>query len=282
MDGEMSKKNLKRWTDELKVAALPVLAASMAKAAAGQLMAMGVDVRQVPDKKRVGKSAATDWLDENKDRLDDLEALVEQAGVEGFGLMWELPDSLKARIVERLRETFAQDYWEGIAETTDGAVNAVLETGLQEGWSMRDIAEAIREGPGGEAYSRSRAMLIARTESGWALNAARSDAMEDVREAVGDRVPMRRVWLSVLGTTTRATHADLDGVPEDDNGEWELAGVKITAPADPALPVEERANCQCTVTMEFGMQAAEARELIQEYYARQEKAVHRIVFEDEE
>jgi hypothetical protein len=54
---------------------------------------------------------------------------------------------------------------------------------------------------------------------------------------------MKRAWLSVLGNTTRDTHAALDGVPEDSEGLWNLGGVDIPWPSHVSLPPDERINC---------------------------------------
>lgn len=54
---------------------------------------------------------------------------------------------------------------------------------------------------------------------------------------------MKLTWLSVLGTTTRATHAMLDGVPADEDGLWELGGVRVPWPGHWSLEAGERCNC---------------------------------------
>ena len=81
------------------------------------------------------------------------------------------------------------------------------------------------------------------------------------------------MWLSVLGNTTRDTHAGLDGVPAGADNRWALGGVRVRWPADINLPVEERANCRCTVNSEFGMDDAIAWRLIEEYEGRGKGAI---------
>jgi len=103
---------------------------------------------------------------------------------------------------------------------------------------------------------------------GNALNGARKASINRLVEDVGDDVPMRSTWLSVLANTTRDTHANLDGTPCDKDGMWRLGGVKIPWPSHVSLPAKERCNCMCSLTIDFGMNESAAHEAIQEYYDR--------------
>jgi len=265
------------WRDDLVNRALPVMAVGMARAVAGQLRAMGVRLPKVKrktksvesDLSRKAKSTASRWLDEHPDDLDALDELVESAGVPGFSVLTEMPERMKRRIAEALDRTFSEDYWDEISKTTGGDAERILRMGLDEGWSIRRMVQEMKESLGGDRYARTRATNIARTESGFVLNDARRQEMDDLIADVGDKLKMRQVWLSVLGTTTRPEHADLDGVPADENGQWDLAGYKVSCPGDPVLPPEQRCMCQCSLTIEYGMDDAEARPLIQDYYDRQ-------------
>jgi len=100
-------------------------------------------------------------------------------------------------------------------------------------------------GLGGGKYAGLRARNIARTESGNALNGARKAGMDKMMAELGPQMQgvMRPTWLSVLGSTTRDTHANLDGVPADKDGMWTLAGYRIPWPAHVSLPASERCNC---------------------------------------
>ncbi len=106
--------------------------------------------------------------------------------------------------------------------------------------------------------------------SGNALNGARKVSMDELSEELGPEVPMRAEWLSVLGTTTRDDHADLDGVPEDEEGMWTLGGIRIPWPAHYSLPPGQRCNCQCTQVTAFGLGEEESLQLIQEHQERAE------------
>jgi hypothetical protein len=82
---------------------------------------------------------------------------------------------------------------------------------------------------------------------------------------------MRRVWMSVLGSTTRDTHAESDGQPEDEDGLFDVGGEKARWPGDPNLSANERCNCQCSILLDMGMSDDEARQEIADYYDRQDQ-----------
>jgi hypothetical protein len=266
-----SKKNLvdkKQATKELKNAVAPVLILRMAEASRNQLLAVGLDLRK--RRKAVSSTkttTATEWLMEQDmdDLLDGMPSLFPSNMP--FGIVTELPKPYRKKIVSSLRESFKQPYWDDIAATTEGDVNRILERGLQEGRSIQDMAKDIRESLG-EEYYKNRAFNIARTESCGSQNAARRDAMDQLAEDLGGKVPMRPVWLSVLGNTTRDTHAALDGVPADSDGLWDLAGYMIPYPGHHSLPPEEKCQCRCSIFTEFGLQEEEANQLIQDYEER--------------
>lgn len=211
-------------------------------------------------------STATEWLERNPDNLERLEELLNGMDLP-VTVLSELPEPMKRRIIEELQNSFNQDYWRSIAETTVGDAERILTTGLQEGYSIRRIAEEMMNQLGGDRYARYRATNIARTESGNALNGARKSVVDQLAEDVPE-AKIRAEWLSVLGTTTRPEHATLDGVPADENGMWELAGYKVPWPGHFSLPAEQRCNCQCSIVTSFGMDEDAAARLISDYEDR--------------
>jgi len=218
-------------------------------------------------------STATQWLLNNQSAADQLDQMLIEAGLP-LDILTEYPDWMKEDVAKQLLESFNQPYWNDIAETFKGDAERYLRRGLDEGWSIRRIANSISEQLGDMALAR--ATNIARTEAANALNGARRASMGAMIEELspefgGGNVPIRPVWLSVLGNTTRDSHADLDGVPADKDGMWELAGYRIPWPGHISLPPSERCNCQCTITVEFGLQDREAERLIQEYGRRVER-----------
>jgi hypothetical protein len=235
----------KEWREELINATFPALTKGMIEAVRSQLIIVGIS----PD-----KSTASEWVDDEG---------IDLAEVEGIGIATEMPSWMRDAIEIQLRETFEQDYWQNILTTTGSDIEGFLRDGLQEGLSIKDLARIInRAFP--TAYSMGRATLIARTESGNALNGARALAVDKLREELGDAgATIRKSWLSVLGNTTRDSHAALDGVPADEEGMWNLDGVRIPWPSHFSLPAKNRVNCQCTITTEFGLTDEDAARLIQ-------------------
>lgn len=220
-------------------------------------------------------STATEWLESlDDDDAQDLEDVVFKTpyGNITMKLATDYPEWMKEKIQERLDESFSQPYWKEINDTTAGDINGFLSNALKEGLSIEDMAREMRERYGGDDYPLSRGRNIARTEAGGALNSVRSDAIDGLLEDLGLEDVAKKVWLSVLGNTTRDTHAHLDGVPASEDGTWALGGVRCRWPGDIRLPAGERCQCQCSVYTQLGMQNDEAAELIADYDLRNKMA----------
>lgn len=214
-------------------------------------------------------TTATQWLDESPNDAIALGEMLQDIGAP-VRVFTELPPWMKQGMAKQLNESFKQDYWDKISQTTAGDAERYLRKGLAEGWSIRRIADTMAHSFQGHThkYATRRATNIARTESANALNGARKVSMEQLVAELGPQVPMRPSWLSVLGNTTRESHAALDGVPCDENGMWNLSGYMVPWPGHVSLLPGERCGCQCTVTTEFGMTKEEASRLIQEHHDR--------------
>lgn len=221
---------------------------------------------------RTKASRATDWLLSLQDEDEDLSALWPEVfslpggGAVDLAFATEWPAWMKAEISKQMKETFEQPFWAGINDTTAKGIEAHVLKGLEDGLSIREIRESM-VGDGLNEYYRNRGINIARTESGSALNGARSAAMDRLQEEVPG-LKVKRTWMSVLGTTTRDSHAHLDGVPADRDGEWYLGGVKVPWPGHWRLPPSERCQCQCTIVQSWGMDDTAAEELIADYNER--------------
>lgn len=223
---------------------------------------------------RIKASTATEWLesidDDDPEELQDVVFTTPYGSVR-MGILTEYPAWMKSSIEDRLSETFSESYWDDISKTTGGDINEVLRKGLIDGWSIEDMAKEMSERFGGD-YPLNRGRLIARTESGNALNGARSAVIDQLISDLGMQDVIKKIWLSVLGNTTRDTHAHLDGVPADKDGCWALGGIRCRWPGDVKLPAEERCNCMCSVFTQFGMNNDTADELIADAEIRQLQA----------
>lgn len=266
----------KAWNEKLVDLVLPILLVRMAQEARELLTELGIGfVGKRHRTEGTKATTATEWLAAHSDTPEDLEELLESFGRRGLpiNLITELPEGVRREILSQLRQTFQQPYWDDISVTTAGDAERVLKQGLTEGWSIRRMADEMAASLGGDKYALMRGTLIARTESANALNASRKGTMDALKadmppEAANVLIP---TWLSALADTTRPEHADLDHVPADADGLWNLAGFLVPYPGHFSLPAEQRCNCLCTVIMEFGVQQEEARQLLDDYAARQEQ-----------
>lgn len=223
--------NPESWNLELLQRIVEPLIETMADGIASQLTVMNANTEK----------ATQSW---NKALGDPEYQLDTPYGTVDIRILTEYPDWMKAKIREMLEETFEQDYWAQVNLTTKQDIDNFLVKGIQEGWSLRELADEIapkllQEGK----YAQRRAELIARTESTHALNGAKSAAIDAIM--ADPRIVMKKVWFSALLDTTRAEHANLDGVPADKDGRWLLAGVRVRWPGDVTLPAEQRCNCYC-------------------------------------
>ncbi len=220
-------------------------------------------------------TTATDWLNNHSGDLEILDKMLLDSGVSA-NIVTQYPDWMKKDIANQLTESFSQPYWREISETTLGDAEKYIRQGLDQGWSIRRMADSMSGSFMGSTakYAKMRATRIARTESGNALNGARKASMDQAKEELPNEVSdfMRALWHSVLGDTTRDSHAFLDGVPADEEGMWTLAGVRIPWPAHYTLPAGQKINCQCTIIQSYGMQPDEAKKLIEEGAEREREA----------
>lgn len=132
-----------------------------------------------------------------------------------------------------------------ISKTTMSDVRSLVQQGITEGLSEREIGRMIKRiAP---TKSASRAQTIARTE----VHSASQFAAQASAEAIG--LPMVRVWLAVQdgGERTREDHLDIDGQRRGMHEPFDVGGTKLMYPGDPAGPAEQVINCRCVVVFEL-------------------------------
>lgn len=160
------------------------------------------------------------------------------------GIGTEMPAWLAAAVRASLDETFRQPYWQEINQTTATDIARILDQGMRDGLSIPRLAKLITAAA--PEYGRFRGRNVARTETSGALNSGHEIGIAQLEKDLGESVG--KEWLSVLGVTTRVTHADLDGVQvATADGMFNLAGYEVPYPAHHSLPPGERCNCQCTI-----------------------------------
>jgi hypothetical protein len=229
--------NPSAWDRRLMQTVVPDLAKMMASAGMAEL----VMLRQIP---KASKAATTaeQWFTEHGIDVP-----------ENFATT--MPSWMKREIVAQLKEAMQQPYWQKINKTTRNDIEAILKRGLKQGNSTQQMAKEIMRKR--KNYSKARATAVARTEAGNALNAGRDLCYNRLKTELPEEAAkfIGKEWLSVLGNTTRATHADADGQYADEDGLFNLAGYKVPWPSHYSLPGHERINCQCTITTAFGVGA---------------------------
>ncbi len=115
-------------------------------------------------------------------------------------------------------------------------VKEKIETGLNEGQSITEMAREIRDEF--NDIGKGRAKTIAMTETAAAYGAARQEAMDQ------SGVPFKK-WLTSGAANVRAAHAEANGqvVPVDEP--FEVGGEALDGPGDPTGSPGNVINCHC-------------------------------------
>lgn len=181
---------------------------------------------------------------DKKDFFDDLASLLGFDIPEGeFIRFWRSISQqwIDVNILTKIR---------GMAQTTQRAIAKVIQTGIDEGLSEREIAKSIREQSKGEV-NQYRSVLIARTETIMAMNKGRRLAM------FSSNLLWNKKWVDTKDNRTRLSHrlvANKPPIPLDEpyilvNPE-NNSTVQAECPGDPTLPADEVCNCRCCESYE--------------------------------
>ena len=141
-----------------------------------------------------------------------------------------------------------------ITQTTQQEVRGIINRGIRDGLSEREIGKLIRDTA--PTKSASRAQTIARTE----VHAASQASAQNVAEAAN--LNMVRVWVSSKGERTRTIadgakfdHLAADGQKVGMNERFVIQGANGTEelryPGDPAGSAANVINCRCAVVFEL-------------------------------
>lgn len=126
-----------------------------------------------------------------------------------------------------------------VTDTTRNKVRKVLAD--SEGMPVSMRATYITTTLNDPDFNRSRALVIARTESTTAANKG-----AELGNADSDYLTQKS-WLSISDRNTRATHMAADGESADENGNFVVGGYLCKYPGDISLPAEEVIQCRCSV-----------------------------------
>lgn len=121
-------------------------------------------------------------------------------------------------------------------------ISVALTEGLIAGESYAKVAKRLENAVG---INRRKALATARTEG----SRVRAQASIDLEESeVGQRVKLKKVWLSSLDLRVRASHRKLDGQVADKDGYFHYHGYKAKGPS--LWPLAELSiNCRCSTIL---------------------------------
>ena len=130
-------------------------------------------------------------------------------------------------------------------------IAAIIADGINEGQSIPDIAARVDElltVTGSENW-RNRALVVARTETGAAMNRGALFAAQARQEA--DGVPYDKVWLATVGGTsgqrTRPSHRKADGQRVPLEVPFAVGEAQLMHPGDQTGPANEVIQCRCSI-----------------------------------
>jgi SPP1 gp7 family putative phage head morphogenesis protein len=122
-----------------------------------------------------------------------------------------------------------------MGETTGEAVARVVQQSIEDRVPMTELQARLQELP---AFDRSRAQLVARTETTRATNGAQREAVAEYARETGRTA--RKRWISSRDDRVRPEHEEFD------DGEWyEIDYVWPNGLKEPGEP-----NCRCTMAYE--------------------------------
>lgn len=136
----------------------------------------------------------------------------------------------------------------GMPDSIFRSIGDDLARGVIDGKSpqeLRNLVHSTLVESGHDRLVPNRGMLIARTETTAAYNHAAEIAARIEETATGELLD--RVWLATGDERTRETHAAAHGQRVGADEAFDVGGHRMAYPGDPTGPVEEVANCRCTL-----------------------------------
>lgn len=119
-----------------------------------------------------------------------------------------------------------------MGEATGKMVADAVQAGLAAGETVAALVKRLEDLP---AFDRTRAKMVARTETTRAWNGAQRRALSDFQRESGKRI--RKTWLSARDDRVRPEHEELDGTELGVDEEFSNG---LKEPGEP--------NCRCTLT----------------------------------
>lgn len=147
--------------------------------------------------------------------------------------------------VKDFKATNVAEHITSVNDTTKDIVRTIIKDGADKGLQFEVISENILASAKSiDTYKR--ALTIARTEMGNAINAAKERSSEDFALETG--VELGKLWIHRSSSNPRQSHIDADnGIPIPKNVPFIVDGEEMMYPHDPFASAGNVINCSCQV-----------------------------------
>lgn len=193
-------------------------------------------------KTRFGKKAqvlALQTKDEEDDRYNR-RPIPQPQVTPTFGIGFENPLWL-ARLRNLITGSEVGQRVASVTKTIRDKVRDSLLESSQTFVSIRKTIAKLRRDTGGE-FTRQRAELIARTEVTYVSNLAQEESALEVG------IDLVKSWVATIDSRTRDLHAKAGRQkPIKANEKFNIGGVMMSKPGDPAGGLKNICNCRCVV-----------------------------------
>lgn len=137
-------------------------------------------------------------------------------------------------------KAFLTDRVADITLTAANRINSQLALSIIGVQSPSAVVPKVQKILGG---SRSRALMLVRTELGRAYSTATQERMDQAKPILPG---LRKQWRRSGKLHARPDHVIADGQLQDVDQPFIIAGVKLRFPRDPEAPAEHTINCGCS------------------------------------
>ena len=131
----------------------------------------------------------------------------------------------------------------GISARIARRIDTVIKQGRADNLTLPEIARQITSKV--IPLTRSRAALIARTETHNAASFASHQYHTQVRDDLG--IKMKKRWTATNDARTRSNHAQANGQTVDMDEKFLVGGTEMAYAGDPAGGAANTVNCRCVI-----------------------------------
>lgn len=158
---------------------------------------------------------------------------------------WEIWDPNEDPAMRAWNRTVTATKIKGISNATTAAIARLVDRAHREG---RDTAWIARNLKGQYSFSKSRAMLIAKTE----INSAANASVHYSTSRFMDTKSLWKKWLATFDARVRNSHRAANGQKVDFDKPFKVGTARLMFPCDTKgnPPAKEVVGCRCTMTYE--------------------------------